>query len=74
MIKYNGWSCLELDDLWQVLHSSFNTAQFYQIDENVLNKLDLYSLLSWALFLKVKFTSTIAKYTHSSASGPNKLS
>jgi len=25
-IKYNGQPCLELDDLWQVLHLSFNTA------------------------------------------------
>ena len=28
MIKYNGWPCLELDDLWQALHFSFNIVQF----------------------------------------------
>ena len=45
-IKYNSQPCLDLNDLWQALHSSFNTAQFYHIDENVLNKLGLYTLLS----------------------------
>ena len=29
MIKYNGLPCLEINNLWQVLHSSFNTAQFH---------------------------------------------
>ena len=26
-IKYNGQPCLEIDNLWHTLHSSFNTAQ-----------------------------------------------
>jgi len=26
MIKYNSQPYIELNDLWQVLHSSFNTA------------------------------------------------
>ena len=42
MIKYNGWPCLELNDLWQALHSLFNIAQFYQVDKNVLNELNSY--------------------------------
>ena len=28
MIKHNSFSCLELNDLWQALYSSFNSAQF----------------------------------------------
>ena len=43
-IKYNGQPCLDLNNLWQALHSSFNTAQFCQIDESVLNELELYAL------------------------------
>jgi len=27
-IKHNGSSCLELNNLWQALHLSFNSAQF----------------------------------------------
>ena len=38
MIKHNGSSCLELNNLWQALHSSFNSAQFRNVNESVLNK------------------------------------
>ena len=41
-IKYNGNSCLELEDLWQALHSSFNSAQFRSIDESILNKYEFF--------------------------------
>ena len=37
-IKYNGNPCLELEDLWQALHSSFNSAQFQSINKLILNK------------------------------------
>jgi len=73
MIKYNGCVCLELEKLWQALYSLFNTAQFYQVDENVLNKLNLYCSLSWLLFLEEEFTSAIIKYNNSLASGSDKL-
>ena len=73
MIKYNGCLCLELKDLWQALHSSFNTAQFCQVDENVLNELNLYHFLSWSPFLEEEFTSAIVKYNNSSAPSPDKL-
>ena len=73
MIKYNSQSCLDLNDLWQALHSFFNTAQFYHIDENVLNKLGLYASLSWAPFVEEEFTSTIVKCNNTSAPGSDKL-
>ena len=73
MIKYNGCLCLELKNLWQALHSSFNTAQFCQVDENVLNELNLYHFLSWSSFLEEEFTSAIVKYNNSSAPSPDKL-
>ena len=74
MIKYNGHSCLESEDLWQALHSLFNTAQFRQVDENVLNELNSYHSLSWLPFLEEEFISAIVKCNNSSAPGPNKLS
>lgn len=74
MIKYNGWPCLELNDLWQALHSSFNTAQFCQVDENVLNELNSYQSASWSSFSEEESTSTIVKCNNLSAPGPNKLS
>jgi len=74
MIKYNSQLCSDLENLWQALHSSFNTAQFCQIDENVLSELNLYQTLLWLPFLEEEFTSAIVKCNISSALGPNKLS
>ena len=73
IIKYNGQPCLDLEDLWQALHSSFNTAQFCYIDESVLNKLGSYSSSSWTLFAEKEFTSTIVKCNNISVPSPNKL-
>jgi len=74
MIKYNNWPCLELNDLWQALHSSFNTAQFREIDESILDKLDLLLAVAWLKFLEEEFIYAIANYNNSSALGPDKLS
>ena len=38
-IQYNGWSCLELDNLWQALHLLFNLAQNYQINPDLLEEI-----------------------------------
>ena len=46
MIKYNSQPYLDLEDLWQALYFSFNTAQFCHIDESMLNELGSYSLSS----------------------------
>ena len=73
MIKYNSQSCLNLEDLWQALHSSFNIAQFHQIDESVLNELDLYSSPLWTSFSEEEFTSAIVKCNNMSAPGPDRL-
>ena len=73
-IKYNGQPCLDLEDLQQALHSSFNIAQFCQIDESVLNELDSYSSPLWTLFSEEEFTSAIVKCNNISVSGPDRLS
>ena len=38
-IQYKGQPCLELDDLQQALHLLFNSAQYYQINMDLLEKL-----------------------------------
>ena len=38
-IKFNGQLCLELDNLWQALHSTFNTVQHRSIESDILNEL-----------------------------------
>ena len=44
-VKHNSRLCLEIKDLWHALHSVFNTAQNYQIDNDILCY-DLDSVLS----------------------------
>ena len=38
-IKYNDQQCLDIDDLWNVLHSTFNTALYCQVDVEILDEI-----------------------------------
>jgi len=71
-VKYNSQPCLEIDNLWQALHSMFNTAQHCFVDE-VLNELESFMKSTWNLFLEEEFTNTLTKCNNSSTPGPNKL-
>jgi len=73
VIKYNKKPCLEINNLWQTLYSTFNRAQNQLIDEGLLNKLLSKHSSVWVFFSKVKFTSAISKYNNSSITGPDKL-
>jgi len=73
MVKYNSQPCLEINNLWHALHSSFNTAQDRCIDEDFLNKIAPFVTFSWNPFSEEKFTSTIAKCNILSTPSPDKL-
>ena len=72
-IKHNGSLCLELNDLWQALHSSFNSAQFRSIDETILNECKSFTPMTWLKFSKEEFTHAITNCNDSSAPGPDKV-
>ena len=72
-IKYNSLPCLEINDLWQALHYSFNMAQFYIINESVLSEIGQFLSSPWIHFSEEEFTSVIAKYSNELASSSNKL-
>ena len=72
-IQYNGQSCIELNDLWRVLHKSFNSAQNCQININLLEEIPDKEVTTWVPFLKEKLINTIKKYNNSSTPGPDKL-
>ena len=72
-IKHNGSSCLELNDFWQALHSSFNSAQFRSIDETILNECKSFTPMTWLKFSKEDFTHAITNCNDSSAPGPDKV-
>jgi len=73
-IKHNGSSCLELNDLWQALHLSFNSAQFQSIDKLILNKCNSFSPMMWLKFSEEEFSCAIINCKDSSAPGPDKMS
>ena len=72
-IKYNNHQCLEIDDLWNVLHSTFNTALYYQVDVHILNEITDKPISSWPTLSKEEFRLALANCNNSSTPSPNKL-
>jgi len=72
-IKYSNQLYLEINDLWHVLHSSFNMAQHYSINESILEELVSFPSSPWDQFSKEEFIIAITKCNKSSAPGPDKL-
>jgi len=73
-IKYNGQLCLNINDLWQALHLSFNTALHCSVNISILNEIDSISPLLWNPFSKEKFKITISSCNNSSSLDLDKLS
>ena len=72
-IKYNDQPCLTTNDLWNALHSIFNTALYHQVNINILDKIVDKSSSSWASFSKEEFKSVITNCSNSSTPGLDKL-
>ena len=72
-IKYNDQPCLTINNLWNTLHSLFNTALYCHVDINILNEIDDKLLSSWNLFSKEEFMRAITNYNNSFTPGLNKL-
>ena len=73
-IKYNDQLCLTIDDLWNALHLTFNTALHHQVDINILDEIADKPPSLWALFSEEEFKSAIANCNNFSTLGPDKLS
>ena len=73
VIQYNNCSCIELDDLWNTLHNSFNSAQNQQVNINLLKEIPDKEISEWSSFLIAKLFSAIEKYNNSLISGLDKL-
>ena len=72
-IKYNNHQYLEIDDLWNALHSTFNIALHCQVSVNILNEITDKPILSWHTFSKEEFRLALANCNNSFAPGPDKL-
>ena len=72
-LKYNNCQCLEINDLWNALHSTFNTVLHHQVDIDILNEITDKPISSWPTFSKEEFRLALANCNNSSAPGPDKL-
>ena len=72
-VHHNSCPYIELKDLWQALHFSFNSAQNCAINLNLLNEIESKSIKKWNPFSEEEFTSAIVKYNNLSTSRPDKL-
>ena len=73
-IKHNNQLYLTIDNLWNTLHSTFNTALHCWVDINILDEIVDKSSSSWTLFSKEEFKSAITNCNNSSTPGLDKLS
>ena len=73
-INHDCHPYLTLENLWNALHSSFNTMLNHQVNLNILNEVEQKPSQWWSPFSINKFKSTISKCNNLSAPGPDKLS
>ena len=73
-IKFNGHPCLLLENLWEALHQTFNSALHRQSDDNVLNEIVNKPTQSWSPFSSHEFKAALIKCSDTSAPGPDKMS
>ena len=73
-IKYNDQQCLDIEDLWCTLHSTFNMASNRQVDTNILDEIADKPTVPWLVFSKEEFRVAISSYNNSSTPSPDKLS
>jgi len=72
-IQYEGYPCIELEDLWNALHKSFNSTQEREVDIHFLNKIPDKPTAEWNVFSKNKLIDTIKKCNNLSVPGLDKL-
>ena len=72
-IQYKGCPYIKLEDLWNVLHSSFNSAQSQEVDIHFLDEISDKVTTEWIPFSKEELINAIKKYNNLSAPGPDKL-
>ena len=73
-IQYNSQPYLELENLWDILHSSFNSAQSCEINLQLLDEILDKEVKLWVPFSREELINAIIKYNNSSTLDPDKLS
>ena len=73
-IKYNNQQCLNIGDLWNALHSTFNATLNRQVNVNILKEIHDKPIVPWLGFSKKEFRLAISNCNNSSTPGLGKLS
>ena len=73
-IQFNGKPCIKLDNLWEALHKSFNSAQNHQVNIGLLDEILDKITMMWAPFSKKELHSVIENYNNFLAPRLDKLS
>jgi len=72
-IKYHDQQCLNIDDLWNALYSTFNIALYCQVDIDILDEITNKPTSPWPSFSKEEFRLTLSSCNNSSVPSPDKL-
>ena len=73
-LQFNGCLCIKLEDLWEVLYQTFNSAQDHQINVYLLDEISMKFISEQSPFSKEKFRDAIKKYSSSFILEPNYIS
>ena len=72
-IQFNKQPCIKLNDLWNMLHSSFNSVISHEVDLHLLDEILDREPVNWTSFAREKLINTIEKCNNSLAPGPDQL-
>ncbi|CAA7264620.1 unnamed protein product [Cyclocybe aegerita] len=70
-IRNGDRPCHDMDDLWDALHSTYNSASGHEYDASVLDELPDELVRKWADFLEHELLSALKGCSNSSAPGPD---
>jgi len=73
VIQFNSWLYIELENLWDALHSSSSSTQSRNVDLQLLNKISDKVTKVWTPFSREELINAIERYNNSSAPGLDKL-
>ncbi|CAA7270795.1 unnamed protein product [Cyclocybe aegerita] len=70
-IRNGDQPCHDMDDLWDALHSTYNSASGHEFDASVLDELPDEPVREWADFSEHELLSALKGCSNSSAPGPD---
>jgi len=73
-IQYNKKPCTDLDNLWNALHSSYNTTQNRPINPSILKEIPNIPTIQWLSFLVAELCNALIKCNNSSTPGSDHIS